>query len=63
MNTTADFVLSPMSGACQFSEVLLYTIVGKTEMDGFTVYYHWKHGNGWFYCILSSETWKWMVLL
>ena len=24
-------------------------------MDGFTVYYHWKHGNGWFYCI---GTWK-----
>ena len=32
-------------------------------MDGFTVYYHWKHGNGWFYCILSLETWKRMVLL
>jgi len=29
MDTTADFILSPTSGACQFSEILLYTIIGN----------------------------------
>ena len=50
MDTTADFILSPMSGACQCSEVLLYTITGNMEMpDGL-------------YCVLSFEhgTEKWM---
>ena len=37
-----------MSGACQFSEVLLYAVIGNTEMDGFTVHYDWKRGNGQF---------------
>ena len=42
--------------------VLLYIIIGNMEMDGFTVYYHRKHGNGWFYCKLSLERGnrKWM---